>query len=99
MLTVDPRHRIAVADIQRHPWFQQDLPAGTLEVNAQLQQTDSARCRRCPLSHAQTSMAALGLICGSLYLEVADFSALAWTASAVPDVALPWTFTLCFRCS
>jgi len=44
MLTVDPRHRISVADIQRHPWFQQDLPVGTLEVNAQLQQTDSARC-------------------------------------------------------
>ena len=43
MLTVDPRDRISVADIQQHPWFQQDLPMGTLEVNAQLQQTDGAR--------------------------------------------------------
>jgi serine/threonine-protein kinase SRK2 len=43
MLTVDPRDRISVADIQQHPWFQQDLPMGTLGVNTQLQQTDSAR--------------------------------------------------------
>ena len=54
MLTVDPRDRISVADIQQHPWFQQDLPMGTLEVNTQLQQTDSARQAKLLPAHART---------------------------------------------
>ena len=48
MLTADPEKRIRVAGIMQHPWFLQDLPVGTLDVNGQLQRTDTARCPPLP---------------------------------------------------
>lgn len=50
MLTADPVKRISIAEIQQHPWFLQDLPVGTLDVNSQLQRTDTARFGPCKQS-------------------------------------------------
>jgi hypothetical protein len=33
--------------IMQHPWFLHDLPPGTLDVNTQLQSTDTERCGPC----------------------------------------------------
>ncbi len=43
MMTADPLQRISVQGIMQHPWFLHDLPPGTLDVNAQLQATDTER--------------------------------------------------------
>ena len=36
ILVADPRMRITIADIQRHPWFTRDLPDGLAQMNDQL---------------------------------------------------------------
>lgn len=43
MMTSDPTKRISVQGIMQHPWFLHDLPPGTLDVNSQLQATDTER--------------------------------------------------------
>ena len=34
MLLRDPGQRLSIAGIQEHPWFQANMPAGLLELNA-----------------------------------------------------------------
>jgi serine/threonine protein kinase len=48
LLTADPRKRLTVAQVQSHPWFRQDLPAGALEVNSRLKLMDNVRWGRRP---------------------------------------------------
>jgi len=36
LLVADPRSRIRLDGIWRHPWFQQDLPPGVAAMNTQL---------------------------------------------------------------
>ena len=43
LLTADPSKRLTVAQVQNHPWFRQDLPAGALEVNSRLKLMDNVR--------------------------------------------------------
>ena len=43
LLTADPAKRLTVAQVQSHPWFLQDLPAGALEVNSRLKLMDNVR--------------------------------------------------------
>lgn len=43
LLTADPAKRLTVAQVQAHPWFLQDLPAGALEVNSRLKLMDNVR--------------------------------------------------------
>jgi serine/threonine protein kinase len=38
MLCPNPRERITVAEVMRHPWFQMDLPPPLLTINAHLTQ-------------------------------------------------------------
>ena len=38
MLCPNPRERITVAEVMRHPWFQQDLPPPLLTINGHLTQ-------------------------------------------------------------
>jgi serine/threonine protein kinase len=33
IMVSDPAQRLTIAQIQAHPWFQQDLPKGSLEYN------------------------------------------------------------------
>lgn len=41
MMTVDPDARITIPEIQAHPWFLRDLPAGVLDMN---NKTYPSRC-------------------------------------------------------
>lgn len=43
LLTANPAKRLTVAQVQSHPWFLQDLPAGALEVNSRLKLMDNVR--------------------------------------------------------
>lgn len=36
ILVAEPKQRITMADIQRHPWFTRDLPEGVAQMNDQL---------------------------------------------------------------
>lgn len=47
ILTPSPLKRITVAGIMAHPWFLHDLPPGTLDVNTQLQNTDTEKYSSC----------------------------------------------------
>jgi serine/threonine-protein kinase SRK2 len=58
MMTSDPKNRISVQGIMQHPWFLHDLPPGTLDVNTQLQSTDTERYSSC----RQTSQEILELV-------------------------------------
>jgi serine/threonine-protein kinase SRK2 len=43
MLVRDPRERLALEDVPRHPWFLAELPPGLLEVNAGVDPEASAK--------------------------------------------------------
>ena len=43
MLTAEPTQRISIQGIMSHPWFLKDLPLGTLQMNARLQDSDNCR--------------------------------------------------------
>lgn len=43
LLTADPAKRLTVTQVQNHPWFRRDLPAGALEVNSRLKLMDNVR--------------------------------------------------------
>lgn len=47
LLTADPTQRLLIQQVQAHPWFLHDLPAGALEVNSRLQLMDNVRYGQC----------------------------------------------------
>ena len=44
MLCPNPRERITVAEVMRHPWFQTELPPPLLTINGHLTQVQPLLC-------------------------------------------------------
>lgn len=73
MLTADPAQRITVAGIMAHPWFTHDLPPGTLDVNTQLQQTDTEKCGA-PLSFSSLGDGCISVLPAQLLAKPSDLT-------------------------
>lgn len=57
MLEKDPERRISVEEIMNHPWFQQHLPRGALEMNADIETEE-------PRSQASISILRISFLTG-----------------------------------
>lgn len=57
--------------VQAHPWFKQDLPAGALEVNSRLKLMDNVRYGQCK----QTAQQILDLVeeCNNYHPDRSQF--------------------------
>mmetsp|Transcript_7196 Transcript_7196/g.21173 ORF Transcript_7196/g.21173 Transcript_7196/m.21173 type:complete len:450 (-) Transcript_7196:3238-4587(-) len=71
LLKADPAKRLTVSQVQAHPWFKQDLPAGALEVNSRLKLMDNVRYGQCK----QTAQQILDLVeeCNNYHPDRSQF--------------------------